>query len=416
MTKRWIALLQVMACLLLLCAPVSAAASSSAYNAGTRHVTCDALSDAAASYYEAQSYETLSAQSSSQLLTSLRQLMTSTHSYKSVYSDCRDMAAQTDSMGNDGKISLLYTSVTVTRANFGGNTGTWNREHVWPKSLGGFDNSGAGADLHHIRPSDATINSRRGNLKFGNASSGKDAQGSTLVSGMSGGKYTSTYFEPLDNVKGDVARICLYVYARYGGELSKCGDITNVFQSVDVLLEWCAQDPVDAWEMGRNDTVEDIQGNRNVFIDYPEYAWLIFGKELPTDMSTPSGEAKKAGASAEQPDTPPVQGDTPTDQPSTPPAQDGACAHEFDAWEGVGNGEMMRFCSLCGKVEIAPQSGNESDGTPDSVQNDGVDDGTVMVVIIVCGVAVVGVGVGIITCRHLARSKKKPEEENGQDE
>ena len=57
------------------------------------------------------------------------------------------------------------------------------------------------------------------------------------------------------------------------------------------MLEWCALDPVDEWEMGRNDVVEDIQGNRNVFIDYPEYAWLLFDKEIPDEMTTPSGEA-----------------------------------------------------------------------------------------------------------------------------
>jgi len=65
-----------------------------------------------------------------------------------------------------------------------------------------------------------------------------------------------------------------------------------VFQSVDVLLEWCEMDPVDTWEMGRNEVIEDIQGNRNVFIDYPEYAWLIYGRDIPDDMTTPSGMAK----------------------------------------------------------------------------------------------------------------------------
>jgi hypothetical protein len=64
-----------------------------------------------------------------------------------------------------------------------------------------------------------------------------------------------------------------------------------VFQSIDVLLEWCALDPVDTWEMGRNEVVENIQGNRNVFIDYPELAWLLFDREIPDNMVTPSGEA-----------------------------------------------------------------------------------------------------------------------------
>ena len=59
-----------------------------------------------------------------------------------------------------------------------------------------------------------------------------------------------------------------------------------------MLLEWCEADPVDTWEMGRNEVVQDIQGNRNVFIDYPELAWIIFNRDIPNDMTTPSGEAK----------------------------------------------------------------------------------------------------------------------------
>ena len=58
-----------------------------------------------------------------------------------------------------------------------------------------------------------------------------------------------------------------------------------------MLLEWCASDPVDTWEMGRNEVIAKIQGNRNVFIDYPEYAWLVFGRDLPENMTTPSGMA-----------------------------------------------------------------------------------------------------------------------------
>ena len=76
-----------------------------------------------------------------------------------------------------------------------------------------------------------------------------------------------------------------------GGE----NNLTNVVQSIDVLLSWCQSNPVDAWEMGRNDSVQGIQGNRNVFIDYPEYSWLIFGKSVPSGMTTPSG---KTGSSS----------------------------------------------------------------------------------------------------------------------
>ena len=188
---------------------------------------------------------------------------------------------------------MLYTSYQGSQSQYNGGNG-WNREHVWPKSLGGFETSGPGADLHHIRPTENKTNSDRGNKKYGIANGGTVSKGN--LSGLTGGKYVS-YYEPLDNVKGDVARICLYVYVRYGGSYSKCSSITNVFQSVDVLLEWCALDPVDTWEMGRNEVVEAYQGNRNVFIDYPEFAWLIFDKTPPADMTTPSGNTGNSGNS-----------------------------------------------------------------------------------------------------------------------
>ena len=268
---------------------------SDSLNSGIRDEICLSLDGTGAeSYYSGNEYEKLSAMSDAELLAALRSLMTVTHTYKSTYAESRDLATKTDCEGENGKIVLLYTSNTVEFSDFiGSGSIGWNREHVWPKSLGGFENSGAGADLHHVRPDDVTTNAKRGNLKFGNAAGGSEVKGSTLVSGALGGYATGTYFEPLDNVKGDVARICLYVYVRYGAELSKCSSITNVFESVDVLLEWCESDPVDTWEMGRNEVVGKIQGNRNVFIDYPEYAWLVFGREVPENMTTPSGMAMK---------------------------------------------------------------------------------------------------------------------------
>ena len=160
---------------------------------------------------------------------------------------------------------------------------------MWPQSLGGGNTSGGGADLHHIRPSDAVVNSTRGNKKYGYANGGTAVSGKNPATGYAGGNY-GTYFEPLDNVKGDVARICLYVYVRWGSAWG-ADNVTEVFQSVDVLLEWCELDPVDTWEMGRNEVVQNIQGNRNVFIDYPELAWTLFGREVPEGMTTPSGEA-----------------------------------------------------------------------------------------------------------------------------
>ncbi|MGM9632082.1 MAG: endonuclease I family protein [Eubacteriales bacterium] len=289
---------------------------STQYNSGKRDVVATTLSGTNADAYYTGSYDfdVLSTQSASQILSSLRTLLTSTHTKNSSYDDCKNMAGKTDCEEENGKVLLLYTSVysTVSAANSG-----WNREHVWPKSLGGYNTTGPGADLHHIRPSDNQVNSYRGNFKYGNVTGGKNATGANAASGVIGGTYNSSYFEPLDNVKGDVARICLYMYVRYGGMSSyTCSSITNVFQSVDVLLEWCEMDPVDTWELGRNEVVEAYQGNRNVFIDYPEYAWLIFGREVPEDMVTPSGEASNGSNGGNGGNTTPDPEPEPTPDPN----------------------------------------------------------------------------------------------------
>ena len=263
------------------------ASYSRSSNSGKRDVVATTLDGTSADDYYTGSYtyDNLSQLSSTSLQQQLKTLMTQTHKYTSSYDDCHYKADKTDCEENNGKVLLIYTSYSATQQQWNG----WNREHVWPKSLGGDTTTGGGADLHHIRPSDAVVNSTRGNKKYGNADGGKAVSGSNPASGCLGGHY-GTYFEPLDNVKGDVARICLYVWIRWGSSWG-AESVTEVFQSVDILLEWCELDPVDTWELGRNEVIQGIQGNRNVFIDYPELAWLVFGREVPSDMQTPSGEA-----------------------------------------------------------------------------------------------------------------------------
>ena len=372
--KRTAALLLVL--LLIFSLSVTAVAASpyaTAKNSGVRHEVCTALdgTTAAAYYTGTYAYDALSGLGKTELLASLRTLMITTHKKQTSYSDCRDMSVNTDCQGGDGKIVLLYTSSVVTRNDFiGSGSIGWNREHVWPKSLGGFGNEGAGADLHHVRPDDVTTNAVRANDKYGNVTNGKDVKGSSLVGGAVGGKSGGGYFEPLDNVKGDVARICLYVYVRYGGELSKCSSITNVFESVDVLLEWCALDPVDTWEMGRNEVVGAIQGNRNVFIDYPELAFLLFGEQIPADMTTPSGMAKNqtpagpcAHASTEVRDHVPATCTTEGYSGDTYCLDCGVRTvtgrvlttdegHIFGCWVDDGYGNLSRICQSCAKIEM----------------------------------------------------------------
>ncbi|MBQ9784347.1 MAG: endonuclease [Clostridia bacterium] len=277
--------------LLALVPQISVAAAQPSYssssNMGTRGEICTTLDGTGAEdYYTGiYSYDALDDLSGSELQATLKALMKSTHTYQSSYDDCHYKANKTDCENGNGMVSLIYTSYSATMSQWNG----WNREHVWPQSLGGNTKTGGGADLHHIRPSDSGVNSSRGNKKYGESGTNATSKyGTDPAVGVLGGTYNSTYFEPLDSVKGDVARICLYVYVRWNSEWGATS-ITKVFQSVDVLLEWCALDPVDTWEMGRNEVVEGIQGNRNVFIDYPELAWLLFDREIPEGMTTPSG-------------------------------------------------------------------------------------------------------------------------------
>ena len=270
---------------------------SKSSNSGTRNVVCTTLDGtSAASYYTGNyTYEKLANLSSNSLFTTLQTLMRTTHNKTSSYNDCRDMADQTDCENENGRVTLIYTSYSATMSQYNG----WNREHVWPQSLGGGNTSGGGADLHHIRPSDAGVNSSRGNKKYGNSNGGTAKYGSNPATGVLGGHYSSSYFEPLDNVKGDVARICLYVYVRWNSQWG-AESITEVFQSVDVLLEWMEMDPVDTWEMGRNEVVANYQGNRNVFIDYPELAWIMLGYDVPEGLTTPSGNGSNGSSGGNQ--------------------------------------------------------------------------------------------------------------------
>ena len=280
-TKSMIAALLSFVLIISACLPVVAVESkatttqptqySSQSNSGQRDVVCTTLDGTSADDYYTGSYDidNLVDLSGDTLFDSLQNLMRTTHSYTTSYNYCRDNVWKVDCENNDmSKATTLYSDYQMTSADW---TPTWscNREHVWPQSLGGGNTSGGGSDLHHIRPEKAGVNSSRGNKMFG---------------------YASGQYLPPDNAKGDVARIILYVWVRWENDWG-ASSVTEVFQSVDVLLEWCALDPVDTWEMGRNEVVEGIQGNRNVFIDYPELAWLLFDREIPDDMVTPSGIA-----------------------------------------------------------------------------------------------------------------------------
>ncbi|WP_430697761.1 endonuclease [Metabacillus mangrovi] len=180
---------------------------------------------------------------------------------------------------NSSNVLLLYTGRSQSKFANGGNADDWNREHVWAKSHGDFGTAmGPGTDIHHLRPTDVTVNSSRGNLDFDN--------GGTQSSEAPGNYYDSDSWEPRDEVKGDVARMIFYMAVRYEGDsgepdLEMNERVSNgsapYMGKQSVLLEWHRQDPVSEFERNRNDVIySDYQNNRNPFIDHPEWAEAVF--------------------------------------------------------------------------------------------------------------------------------------------
>ncbi|WP_294291034.1 endonuclease [uncultured Chryseobacterium sp.] len=179
----------------------------------------------------------------------------------------------------------------------------YNREHVVPQSL--FNsNAPMVSDIHFIRPTDAKVNGMRSNFPYGKVGSASytSQNGSKLGTSISPG-YSGTVFEPIDAFKGDIARMILYFVTRYESQLSGFGTGNMLGGSafpglqtweLNQLLAWHAADPVSATEISRNNASYVYQGNRNPYIDHPEYVAQIWGTPVadtqapttPTNLAT----------------------------------------------------------------------------------------------------------------------------------
>ncbi|GHA47046.1 ribonuclease [Streptomyces tauricus] len=180
---------------------------------------------------------------------------------------------------NSSNVVLLYSGISRSKTLNGGNTGNWNREHTWAQSHGDFGTSaGPGTDLHHLRPEDVQVNSIRGNKDFDNGGSSFTNSGGSLTD--------SNSFEPRDAVKGDVARMILYMAVRYEGDdswadLEPNDAVTNgsvpYHGRLSVLKQWNDEDPPSTSETRRNELIySNYQHNRNPFIDHPEWVEAIW--------------------------------------------------------------------------------------------------------------------------------------------
>ena len=206
-------------------------------------------------------YEGINDSSAALLESTLHSLLQSTKHGVS-YGDARYILDETDrDPNNPSNVILVYTGASISGIWDGT---SWNREHVWPKSfLPDTDVSNnqinTASDLHNLKPSNVQENSYRSNKYF----SAYDS--------------TSIAYEPRDEVKGDVARIMFYMAVMYDMELVNTTPSYLQMGMLDELLIWHEQDPIDAFEMNRNDVIFSYQENRNPFIDHPEWVEIIWG-------------------------------------------------------------------------------------------------------------------------------------------
>ncbi len=163
----------------------------------------------------------------------------------------------------------------------------YNREHSFPRNWFGGAVAPMNTDIMHIFPTDGWVNNLRNNFPYGETSSPTTTSlnGSKLGPSSFTG-YTGVVFEPINEYKGDFARAQFYMVTRYENQVAawqangNANEVLNgtAYQSFDdwylkLLYKWHVQDPVSQKEINRNDSIFIIQGNRNPFVDHPE--WVV---------------------------------------------------------------------------------------------------------------------------------------------
>ncbi|MCF0108169.1 MAG: endonuclease, partial [Bacilli bacterium] len=191
------------------------------------------------------------------------------------YTDYDPSTVQYDTNGQPygTKILSFYSGTSTT---------SWNREHVWPNSRGGGSGGNAGsdwlpdADIFMPRPTISSENSNRGNSKYVEGmKSSSDGWDPVTAFGVDGCYLNST------SVRGECARIifyCMTVNNNLVLDDTNNGGTTGVTMGkLSDLLKWNLENPVNQREINRNEGGEYLQGNRNAFVDHPEYACKIWG-------------------------------------------------------------------------------------------------------------------------------------------
>ena len=169
----------------------------------------------------------------------------------------------------------------------GTQSNSWNREHIWPKSHGFPDeDDNAYTDVHNLKPCDRSVNSSRGTKDFDFGGNQHSEASDCLTD--------SDSWEPPDYVKGDIARILFYMVVRYDPGVDhenntfdlELVDYTTpnntepILGKLSSLLDWHLSDPVDDFEINRNQIIFGFQENRNPFIDHPNLVNYLWGDNV----------------------------------------------------------------------------------------------------------------------------------------
>ena len=191
-----------------------------------------------------------------------------------------------------GRDNYNYVVFSDQCGSYNSEADCYNREHSFPKSWFGGKVEPMNSDVHHIFASDGFVNSKRGSYPFGEVANATftSTNGSKLGSATNSIGYSGTVFEPIDEFKGDFARAFFYMATRYENIIGAWQSNSNysdavldgssgkVYEAwlVAMLLKWHNQDPVSQLEQDRNQAAFEFQGNRNPYVDHPEFVEMIW--------------------------------------------------------------------------------------------------------------------------------------------
>lgn len=184
--------------------------------------------------------------------------------------------AADETEGDSNTIWCVYTRHAIPKSGHCGSYSwtTWNREHVWTQSK----YPASDKDNHNIYACEGQINNYRGNLPYAEVDHTSSNRVTVFSHQTDCYMVKNQYFEPCDEAKGEIARAVMYGAVMYNYKMTE-------MISYETVLKWNLEHPVTNRDIYRNNIVQNLQGNRNPFIDHPEYACKIWGDTNSTTRS-----------------------------------------------------------------------------------------------------------------------------------